>query len=105
MESKLLANWEEFIAQLMLGWYFDTEGNQVVLTTFKEFLEEKNLIDPFLEDVNLKYQDNHQQLKYDSNCAFPTDLVSCFIEWDGKETDWSAINVEWQDILKDRDKD
>lgn len=87
---------EEFIAALKKesAWIMDTDINK-----FVTFVEKYRLKTRFINAVNAKYKDyEYEAFVSEITCAFPSDMISCFIDWN-KSTDdnWSEINVQWQE--------
>lgn len=69
---------------------------------FSDFISAENLEDAYIVAITEKYGNDEEELDNDALCAFPSDLISCFIDWSkSTEVDWSAVNVRWQDYINE----
>jgi len=87
---------EEFIDKLRKesNWLSAAEIDE-----FITFVEKYRLKTRFINAVNAKYKDEDEET-LDTNmlCAFRSDMISCFIDWNlSTDDNWSEINVQWQE--------
>jgi len=87
---------EEFIEALKENSVYLTE---MQLTIFITFIEKYRLKTRYINAVNAYFKDTDEDgFVSELQCAFSSDLVSCFIDWNVSSDDnWSSINELWQE--------
>lgn len=87
---------EEFISALRekTNWM-----NHEEIDEFVAFIEKYRLKTRFINAVNANYKDSDEDaLDHNLTCAFRSDMISCFINWElSTDDNWSEINVLWQE--------